>query len=114
MSAAPDLWYFDPNRHQHGLSSGVIVRDLGERVARLLGLPKATEVVAEVVVNEPRVAVRDGQLLAAAPDLLHALEACLRLIEGEGLDEGHGEVADLAREAIAKARGEAETGRGEG
>jgi hypothetical protein len=44
-------------------------------------------------------------LIAAAPELLSALKNCLNLIEGESLDELHGDLAEVVRDAIAKAEG---------
>lgn len=46
-----------------------------------------------------QVSMANARLIAAAPDLLRALE-CL-------LEMGHAKAGDLARAAIAKARGEA-------
>ena len=40
-------------------------------------------------------------------DMLAALVNCLDLIEGEGLDELHGDLAEVVRDAIAKAKGKA-------
>lgn len=45
-------------------------------------------------------------LIAAAPDLLAALACCLDMMEGEDLDELHGDLAEVVRAAIAKAKGE--------
>jgi hypothetical protein len=46
-----------------------------------------------------------ARLIAAAPDMLAALVNCLDLIEDEGLDELHGDLAEVVRDAIAKAKG---------
>jgi hypothetical protein len=47
----------------------------------------------------------NARLIAAAPDLLDALRCCLAMIEGEGLDELHGDLAEVVRAAIARAEG---------
>lgn len=49
---------------------------------------------------------KDMDLLAAAPRLLEQLTNCLRLIEDEGLDELHGDLAECIRDVIetSKAR----------
>ena len=54
--------------------------------------------VAEVFVPE------DGPIIAAAPELLEALENLLKVHEGEGGTQYN--AADIARAAIAKAKGE--------
>jgi len=46
----------------------------------------------------------DARLIAAAPDLLEALENLLKVYEGEGGTQYH--AGDIARAAIAKAKGE--------
>ena len=46
----------------------------------------------------------DARLIAAAPDLLEALENLLKVHEGEGGTQYNS--ADMARAAIAKAKGE--------
>lgn len=47
----------------------------------------------------------ESNMVEAAEDMFEALQACLRLIEGENLDEAHGEVADLVRDALDRAQG---------
>ena len=46
----------------------------------------------------------EARLIAAAPDLLEALENLLKVYEGEGGTQYH--AGDMARAAIAKAKGE--------
>jgi len=46
----------------------------------------------------------DARLIAAAPELLEALENLLKVHEGEGGTQYH--AGDMARAAIAKAKGE--------
>lgn len=46
----------------------------------------------------------DARLIAAAPELLEALENLLKVHEGEGGTQHH--AGDMARAAIAKAKGE--------
>lgn len=49
----------------------------------------------------------NANLIAAAPDMLAALTCCLDMMEGEDLDELHGDLAEVVRAAIAKAKGRA-------
>jgi hypothetical protein len=46
----------------------------------------------------------NAHLIAAAPELLEALENLLKVYEGEGGTQHH--AGDIARAAIAKAKGE--------
>ena len=48
--------------------------------------------------------LKNARLIAAAPDLLEALENLLKVHEGEGGTQYH--AGDMARAAIAKAKGE--------
>ena len=74
--------------------------DDGERcaVAHIVAIPHR---------QSPETGEANACLIAAAPDLLAALEQALALIEGEGLDELHGDCAEVARGAISRAKGEA-------
>ena len=63
-----------------------------------MGAPNSAEVVGP---NHEA----NARLIAAAPDLLAALVNCLDLIEGEGLDELHGDLAEVVRDAITKVKG---------
>ena len=47
--------------------------------------------------------IANARLIAAAPDLLAAVEVALALMEGEGLDELHGDVAEVLRDVIEQA-----------
>ena len=47
----------------------------------------------------------NAKLIAAAPDLLEALKGCLAMMEAETLDEVHSDLAEVVRDAIAKANG---------
>ena len=69
--------------------------------------PTCTYMVAEVLPDCPDDATRDAnaRLIAAAPDLLAALEKVLAAYEA-AREPGHGTILiDEARDAIAKARG---------
>jgi len=48
----------------------------------------------------------DSCLREAAPALLSACECALALMEGESLDELHGDLAEVLRDAIARAKGD--------
>jgi len=53
--------------------------------------------------GNPRDPLADARLIAAAPELLEALENLLKVHEGEGGTQHH--AGDIARAAIAKATG---------
>lgn len=68
--------------------------------------------VAEVVtdnVDSDKYAIADARLIAAAPDLLAALEEAMEFLDWAVGTEAAGEHIEAARAAIAKARGEAVT-----
>lgn len=63
---------------------------------------------AKGMIDEREVVAANARLIAAAPELLAALESALKLIQGEIADGGYTEEAKQAADAIAKATGVAQ------
>lgn len=108
-------WYYDTNDKINPDRSGGIVRDLGEDAAHEVGCEICTELIAEVCVSGALgQADADGRLIAAAPELLEALEHCrealsIRADYWANDPEQYGyllDALDSSDAAIAKAKGE--------
>ena len=87
----PGPWKWDGH-----LEQAIITADSGEEVLWGCGCCDSPRLLCEA----------DARLIAAAPELLEALENLLKVHEGEGGTQCH--AGDIARAAIAKAKGESE------
>lgn len=86
-------WYADPSKRVTGFA---VTHD-GEPNPLAIALRKPKNSYSKGIPDTK--ALANARLIAAAPELLEALE-CL-------LEMGHAKAGDLARAALAKARGEA-------
>jgi hypothetical protein len=106
----PGPWKHDANDVLNPERAFGIVRELGPKFDREAGTQGAIEVIAEICGDDGSgVAEADARLIAAAPDLLAALEAVVEMYTKTPGDEcgrlfQRQEWFD-ARAAIAKAKG---------
>ncbi len=80
--------------------------NFADHVAHVSAGPKVIARVNGGVTEERTIALANAALLAAAPDLLAALETLVRRCEASDLQHADGFPIKEARTAIAKARGE--------